>query len=84
MKIVAIILNIGVICLGFWILADEGLDNSLYDLFYLLLFGCPIVNLFVLWQIKKTGKTWLALYFKRKRLEEQQKIDALNKNGKQG
>ena len=41
--------------------------------------ACPIFNIFILVPLVLPKDSWLALYFKRKRLEEQQKIDTLSK-----
>jgi len=77
MKIVAIILNVGAIMLGIWLKSEHG-NNSAMLLIGFFLVVCPLVNLFVLYNLQ-SGTGWLALYFKRKSIEEQQKIDAINK-----
>lgn len=91
MILIATILNLGVICLGIWTFADDGVDPSTFWI-YLLLFSCPLVNLYILCRHKLQkdeglvglyNASWIGLYFKRKRLEERQKIDQLSAKDEQ-
>ena len=79
MKYVAIALNIILIITAGWLLVAQGLPSGEYILFWLIIVGCPIVNLITYLRSSKHGYYWLDLYFKRKRLEEQRRIEALEK-----
>jgi hypothetical protein len=60
-------------------LVTQGLPSGEYLLFWLVIVGCPIVNLITLLTGGKDGYHFLDLYFKRRRLEEQKRIEALEK-----
>jgi len=85
MKIAAIILNcilivsaLSLIGGGWGKFATSG-DKA--EMFFSL--ACPIFNIFVLAPLVLPKESWIALYFKRRKLEEQQKIDELNKKNEQ-
>ena len=63
--------------LGFIFFDQQGWDDSEDFWFGVLIFGNIGINLIALRWGVSCG--WLGLYFKRKRLEEQQKIEALEK-----
>ena len=75
MKIVAIILNCILIAIALFLTADDWpIDIEMIPLIAVF-FVCPLVNIFVICSYtankpKRFSQTWLALYFKRKRLEE--------------
>ena len=79
MKIIAYILNALLLIV---MLFNEGF-SCLFKSPEFFFIACPIVNIFALSMPGTLKESWLALYFKRKRLEEQQKIDALDNNGEQ-
>jgi hypothetical protein len=80
MKIIAVVLNICALIAVGAIVADEGLPDNAYGWFICSSTGlCPIVNMiFILG--RQSDKSWLGLYFKRKRLEKQKRIEALERD----
>lgn len=85
MKNVAIVLNVVavILCFVFFITADfrNRADEGALPGMIILLIVVAVNFVAILW--KSESVNWLGLYFKRKRLEEQQKIDALSKKGEQ-
>ncbi len=80
MKAVAVVLNIGALVALSVIIADDGLPSTVYGWLICSALGlCPIVNMMFMWG-KWGDKSWLGLYFKRKRLEEQKRIEALERD----
>jgi hypothetical protein len=82
MKWFAIILNliVGVILLVELVNGiTEGDPVDMYFFILIFMFLTLISNLWVLFNIKDNGKTWIELYFKRKILEETKKIEDLEK-----
>lgn len=81
MKIIATAFNIGLLALLGYILNEDGIPKSNDDaLFCLLIFLTPISNLYLIYfSGKSASENILSLYFKRKALEEKQKIAALQK-----
>ena len=78
MRIIAIVLNffgLGMLVLGY--IAGNLLPDSAESIFIFLVIAIPLCNLVVLFGSK--GDNWLALYFRRKALEEKRKIEELNK-----
>ena len=79
MKVFAIILNTGVLVFIAFMCMAEGLPGG-YENFLLVPFiGIPLVNLWVIC-FRCKGYGWLGLYFKRKALEEQKKIEVLSED----
>ena len=78
MKTFASILNI-LLLLGFLVsVTASGFPKETgWALFSLVVLLTPLVNLFCLHM--PSSSDWLILYFKRKALEEQKKIEALNR-----
>jgi len=75
MRILAIIMNLIILGLLQYIVITEGYSTN--DALKMELFSLiPLVNLYVLYFYK--GGNWVALYFKRKALEEKAKIKLLN------
>ena len=77
MRTPAIVLNI---CLVIWmgyLLMKHGMPNHGVE-FVLLFFAlaAPIVSTVAIWNT--SGEDWISLYFRRKALEERQKIEQLN------
>jgi hypothetical protein len=80
MRILAIILNIVLLVVSGFLVADEmshpdGKDYLLAALFL----GTPVVTLICLFLRRENSKGWLALFLQRKALEERRKIEDLNK-----
>ena len=78
MRILAILLNIAlIIFMSYMMINEKNMDSEEWIIFTFLM-SVAIVNIIVIFS---KGESWLGLYFKRKRLEEQQKIEDLsNKN----
>ena len=82
MKAIAIIGNVaymGWLVVETWLAAGEMWMTGAMWLNVLLLAALLIVNIIALMREESQG--WLGLYFKRKRLEEEKKIEALEKGG---
>ena len=79
MRIAAIVLNIILLILAVYLLVTQGFPSGGYFLVWLIIAGCPIVNLITLLTGGKDGNHFLSLYCKRRRLEEQKRIEALEK-----
>lgn len=76
MKIFMILLNMVSVIIMVVLLADEGISvDTLIPMFLLGVFFANVVNAIA---FDGSRKGWLALYFQRKSLEEQRKIDRLN------
>lgn len=76
MKYIAILLNFVLICLAVFILCEEGFPNNTFNSFVFFSFLCaPIASLIVI--LGSNDKSLIGLYFKRKALEEQKKIEQL-------
>lgn len=77
MTVIALVLN--ALLLIFWLvimIAEGGPGDMLWAwIFCGLLFVCPVVNITVL--LCSWPKTWLAILFERKKLEERKRIAAL-------
>ena len=81
MKIVAIVLNFILLGSFAFELATASSTPSGTDWFFVILIvAVPICSLIALFG--SSGDSWLALYFKRKALEEKNKIERLNENTK--
>ena len=77
MRTLAKLLNIAVIIFVIYNLVDSGMPNA-DDLFIvLLLSSTPIVSLLALHTHGPMKTGWLGLFFERKRLEEEQRIQKL-------
>ena len=82
MKIVAYILNVILFIGAIVLLSEEGI-SILFASPEFAWFFCPIVNCLVLFfGTDNKSNSWLMLYIKRKKLEEQQKIEALKNKEK--
>jgi hypothetical protein len=77
MKKIAIGLNIFLLVVVVFLLATKGMPNGDELIIFIPMVAAPICSLFALFGA--SGETWLSLYFKRKTLEEKQKIDQLTK-----
>jgi hypothetical protein len=77
MRTTAIILNVILIVTMVFLIAIEGMPEGKGTLLVILIVVAPICSLIVLFGAK--GEAWLSLYFKRKALEEKQKIEQLTK-----
>ena len=75
MKLIAIGLNVLLIVTVLWMLATQGAPNKNEIFLIVMLFAAPISSIVAL--ALKDGESWLGLYFKRKVLEEKQKIKNL-------
>lgn len=81
MRLLTIILNGLLLAVLVYIFGtNEGNTEGGWIFVYILFFACPIVSL--LYTILTKSDSWFCLYFKRRKLEEQQKIDAINNNNK--
>ena len=81
MRILAILLNVLLICMGlFLLLVEKSGDTKTAKLLivYGLLFASPIASTAALFFSRERRGNWIGLYFKRKALEEQMRIDELN------
>jgi len=82
MKILAALLNFGLlVLLGFHLITD-GMPSSSEDIFLcILIFAAPSASLWSLYIASPAGsENILSLYFRRKSLEEKMKIAELQKN----
>ena len=80
MKIVAIILNILLVGVVILLAAEEVRTIKGSEiLLYLFFVTVPIINLIAF----ASSPGWIQMYFKRKALEEQKKIEALKSNDEQ-
>lgn len=77
---------VDLIALGIWVYAfatDEFLRNIReYPVDVLVMSAiliCIILNLIIAFSFRPARDSWLGLYFKRRRLEEQRRIEALEK-----
>jgi len=80
MKTLAIWLNL-ILILNVVYLFNQGIPSekpASYDIgLFLLFLGTPIINLLYLFFWRGESGSWIALYFKRKALEEKKKIEKL-------
>jgi hypothetical protein len=80
MRVVAYMLNVGLLACAFFLIAENGiprLDERDFVLFFLVIFA-PLSALISLFKAGASDSDGLiSLYFKRKALEEQKKIDEL-------
>jgi hypothetical protein len=79
MRIAAIVLNIVLFVLAVYLLLTQGFPTGGYFFVWLIIAGCPVVNLITLLTSGKECNHFLGLYFKRRRLEEEKRIEALKK-----
>ncbi len=81
MKTVAAILDVCLLVFASYSMGDHGRWSS-GDLFgFLLILALVAVNLLAIF-LPSAPRGWLALYWRRKLLEEQRKIDALESTGR--
>lgn len=81
MRTLAILLNVLLICTGLFLLVVVKSDDTFtlkLVLVYGLLFSAPIASLVALFFGDDHHANWINLYFKRKALEEQRRIDELS------
>ena len=76
MKWIAIFLNVLLIVTIIYLFVTKGAPNKNEVFLVVVLFAAPISSLVAL--SLKGGESWLGLYFKRKALEEKQKIEKLS------
>ena len=77
MRIIAILLNVLWLVSFIGFIVDEGMPvDSFERIIALLMLITPIINIFV---ILRKRSEWLTLYLKRRALEEQKKIEDLEK-----
>jgi hypothetical protein len=77
-KTIAIASNIGMLVMFCYLVARHGMPQGEDAWFAILMLAVPIINLSALVSIKgKEG--WLALFLKRKALEESRKIQLLSR-----
>ena len=77
MKWIAIVLNVLLIMGVIYLLATEGAPNKASDVFLVLMWIAAPISSLVALSLMPGSKSWLGLYFKRKALEEKQKIEKL-------
>lgn len=80
MKLIAIGLNALLIVTVLWLFATKGAPSKDEIFLILVLFAAPISSIVAL--SLKGGESWFGLYFKRKALEEKQKIKSLGDHDK--
>lgn len=76
MKWIAIVLNMLLIVTAVYLFATKGAPKKGEVFLVGVLFAAPISSLIALFL--KGGDSWIGLYFKRKALEEKQKIEKLS------
>ena len=79
MKWIAICLNMLLIVTALYLFATKGAPSKDEVFLVVVLFAAPVSSLLAL--SLKGGESWLGLYFKRKALEEKQKIAQLGRQG---
>lgn len=75
MRILAILFNLLLLGEVIYLLSKENIDGKVLLLIIPITLA-PIFSLIAIFQ----GENWLSLYFKRRALEEKQKIDQLSEN----
>lgn len=75
MRTVAIILNIILVVMVIFLFSTKGMPEGDDLIVVIPMVAAPIFSLIALFSAKR--ETWLSLYFKRKALEEKQKIEQL-------
>ena len=80
MRNIAIALNFSLLIFLGFMLIQEGLPKGKELLFLVFLTIVSVVSIYALWDFRGSG--WVSLYFRRKALEEQRKIDELNAHRK--
>lgn len=81
MRILAILLNVLLICLGLFLLLVEKSGDTITTklvIVYGILFAAPIASIMAFLFSSDRSGNWISLYFKRKALEEQKRIDELS------
>jgi hypothetical protein len=84
MKSIAVIFNVFLLILTIYALIIEKVNIKNTELYVLLLItlsiAVPIFNIAIISSFKRDRKGWISLYFQRKALEEQKKIETMNKS----
>jgi hypothetical protein len=81
MKIFAIIMNVALlVIMGMFVISEGAPFGSLEWAFLISCLVAPVVNLCYIFAF--SGKSWLGTYFKRKRLEEEKRIEELQEKKK--
>lgn len=79
LRAAAILANLLLLVAVGFVLADEGIPNSPADgMIVAILIVAPVVSL--AYCLLPSGNSWLGLYFKRKAMEEQRRMDALRQD----
>lgn len=77
MQKIAIALNTAILLIVAYELLKNGFPNNIEGFLFASLFsGTAAVSIIAL--VRGTGESWLALYLRRKTLEEKRKIESLN------
>lgn len=76
MKWIAIVLNVILIATIIYLSATKGGPDKESMFIFVLILAAPVFSIVAL--SLKVSQSWLWLYFKRKALEEKQKIEKLN------
>lgn len=79
LRLVAIVVNVTVLIIlaYFWVTEPPDDGDLIWPLLWL---GYILLNLISLCFVKAKEDSWLGLYFKRKRLEEKKRIEALERD----
>ena len=79
LKILASILNLGLLGFVLFILITEDIDSGDWEAILMLsgLVAAPVINLIYILLFTKESENWVTLYLKRKALEEKKKIAKL-------
>ncbi len=79
MRILSYILNIALLLIVLFLLADEGWPKKIvYQLMFVVFLLTPLISVFTLWRDPSAGsESWLSLMFERKKLEEKLKMKKL-------
>lgn len=80
MKLFMILLNVVSVIILVFLIIDEGVSSLEDMLLPLFLLGVFLANAVSMIALYSDQKSWLGLYFQRKSLEEQRKIDKLSRD----
>ncbi|TWC34575.1 hypothetical protein FBY03_11227 [Pseudomonas sp. SJZ079] len=81
MRKLAILLNIGLMCMIGYLLYEKGMPGKHEVFLFVLVISTPAINLLALLLSKKEVSPGLiSLYIERKKLEEAQRINNIKKN----
>lgn len=79
MRILSILLNIILIAIVIFMVADNGWPRNIEEqLMVCVFFATPVFSLITFWGLQSdSSDSWISLYFQRKKLEEKAKLKKL-------